>query len=369
MTNARIDFFESKISKHQDENGFVTLEARPTRAGVLKYNFGGKEIRELRHPDEVFKKESMETLSLKPFSLQHKGGLLNSESVSGFMKGMTGELVRQDGDFLACKIAIFDSKAIKDVEDGKALMLSAGYTCETVDEQGEYKGERYDRKQVNIMYNHVSGVEKGRAGEACQLRLDGDQVALISGIETRKEEQMSKLKLEKIELEGLRLDSVQVEESDGVKTLLDQRDILVNKIKELQADAVKNESSFTGRLDALEVSLKESKESAEKMVSAERLDALVSQRATIISISEAAGYTLPTSGSFEEINTTAKKELLKKADFKSDRLDSDSAYLDAAWDQYSSNEENLKATLRSKRNLDGSGKAAGYNTDFSTMKV
>ncbi len=359
----RIDFIKSKISKHKDSStGFVKLEATPTRVGVLVYKFEGKEIRELRHPDEVFREDSMQSLAMKPFTLQHDGGLLNPLSAKNYIKGSTGENITKEGDCLKCNITVFDSEAIKDIEDGKAVMLSAGYTCDTVDEKGTYKGERYDRRQINIKYNHVSGVELGRAGNACRLRLDSDQAALISGIETQKKEEMKTLKLEKIEVGDLRLDSIQVEESDGVNALLTQRDTLVKKLKESQNDLSKKD----GRLDALEMELKTQKENSDKMISSERLDSLLKIRADINGIAESAGYDLPSSGSFEEVNKKAMCDLLKDAGFKADRLDSDGAYLDAAWDQWTSNPEQLKASLMSRRNLNNNTGSSG-SVDYSQI--
>ena len=39
-------------------------------------------------------------------------------------------------------------------------------------QSGIYKGERYDAVQVNIRYNHVAGVDLGRAGPEVRLRVD-----------------------------------------------------------------------------------------------------------------------------------------------------------------------------------------------------
>jgi hypothetical protein len=54
--------------------------------------------------------------------------------------------------------------------------VSFGYTTVLIKEDGVYNGERYGYRQTNIEYNHLAGVDLGRAGRSARFRMDGNNI-------------------------------------------------------------------------------------------------------------------------------------------------------------------------------------------------
>lgn len=139
-----------------DENGFLVGYAAVTRTGVFPYvNFNGTLRGELRHPDEIFKQESIDTLEMIPITLDHPPELLNVENASKYQVGTTGQIFEISDDKIIVSIKITDKKAIEAILGGK-VELSLGYNFDSIPEEGEYKGQHYSVKQYNIKYNHLS---------------------------------------------------------------------------------------------------------------------------------------------------------------------------------------------------------------------
>jgi hypothetical protein len=339
----RLDFQKTRVTVEKDKNGFVVLEARPTGVGVLKYkDHNGNTVRELRSEEEVFKKESMDTLSLKPFSLMHRGRHLNSKTAKRYMHGTTGEEIRQDGDFLACKIALFDDAAIDGVEDGSTVELSPGYSCDIDPTPGTWRGERYDQKQINIKYNHVSGVDTARKTGA-SFRFDSeDETLLISGF--KETETMKKIKYPSVDKgENLRFDSIEVDETPETSALVAQRDSAI----ETAIDYKTKLSESEGRCDSAEKELETEKKSKEGLFSTDHLDSMADEKETVSRLLKADGKEYPKEGTYEERIKAGKILLLGD----NQRYDSDSVFLGGAWDFYIGDVDAKEKELMAKRNL------------------
>jgi len=153
--------------------GFLKTDAVVTRTGVLNYrNPDGTLRRELRHPDDVFKLDSLHTMRMIPLTNDHpRVRLLDSENAKEFQVGFTGENVRPDGRFVRAPLTITDEAVVRAVESGKRE-LSLGYRVDLVEEDGEYNGERYDYRQTNIRYNHLALVDFARAGAESRIEMD-----------------------------------------------------------------------------------------------------------------------------------------------------------------------------------------------------
>lgn len=67
-----------------------------------------------------------------------------------------------EGDNVYGDICFWNNEDIDNVENGTKKDLSMGYRCKHVKESGEYNGQPYDLKMVNILPNHLALVEKGR---------------------------------------------------------------------------------------------------------------------------------------------------------------------------------------------------------------
>jgi len=160
---------------YKTSEGFYKGIARVTRTGVYTYrNVDGTLRRELRHPDEVFKRESLDSLKMVPMTNNHPPDkLVNKDTAKSLSIGFTGETVVPDGKFVMVPVAITSADGVKAVEDGRQE-LSCGYEVELDEKPGNYNGEEYDFVQQNIRYNHVAIVDRGRAGADVRLNMDAD---------------------------------------------------------------------------------------------------------------------------------------------------------------------------------------------------
>ena len=121
---------------------------------------------ELRHPDDVFKQDSLDSIKGKPVTAMHHGMINNGNSV-GVTVGAVMSVGRQDGDNVTAEIVIHDTSMV----DGGNKDLSCGYTLNLDEESGVYNGQPYTHRQRDIKYNHLAIVKAGRAGNA-RLNLD-----------------------------------------------------------------------------------------------------------------------------------------------------------------------------------------------------
>jgi uncharacterized protein len=177
MVCKRFDFGELDRFDGVDDAGMLRAGARMTRAGVFQYRRRDGSIRrELRHPDDVFRADSLATLAQVPLTLGHPPDMLTSETASRYQVGMTGERVDvEDNVFVRSRIAVTDGKAVQAVQRGDARQVSCGYTCGMDETPGVWNGERYDARQTDIRYNHAALVPAGRAGPQVRV-MDGADV-------------------------------------------------------------------------------------------------------------------------------------------------------------------------------------------------
>jgi hypothetical protein len=164
-------------------------DAYVTRIGVFGYlQADGTERRELRHPDEVFSEDSLESLSMIPVTAGHPPMLLNADNAREFSVGTTGDKASPEDRFVRSTIQVQDAKAIADIQANRMRELSLGYRCDkdetpgvTAGIPGIADGLRYDLKQTNIRYNHLALTPLGRAGPECSVpRMDGlDDAAVM----------------------------------------------------------------------------------------------------------------------------------------------------------------------------------------------
>lgn len=151
--------------------GGFRVAAHLTRTGIFHYDDGkGGMVAEYRPPDEVSHADSLATLLDAPFTVGHPG-LVTPDNHSQHATGHVRD-PRMDGERVAATVVVQGRKAIRAIEKG-TRQISCGYTC-TLDEVPGLapNGERYDRVQRGIRYNHVALVDRGRAGDDVRLRLD-----------------------------------------------------------------------------------------------------------------------------------------------------------------------------------------------------
>lgn len=206
----RLDKFE------RTGNGGVAIPAVLTRAGVFKYRTDtGREILELRPPEEVHSPESVASLGDVPVTIGHPPGGVSpanwaAESV-GHVRGQLRKDEATNGVAATLIVSRQDAQAriAREDADREALRdISPGYHVDIDQTPGTHPVfGRYDQVQRNIRYNHIAliGRGQGRQGESVGLRLDA------TGNEIREpaEEKKPKMKI------TLRLDGKDVEVEAG----------------------------------------------------------------------------------------------------------------------------------------------------------
>lgn len=183
----------------RDHNGYLETDASVTRVGVFIYRHpDGSVTRELRHPDEVFKADSLQTLRNRPVTLRHPtSGRVDSKNTRHVAVGTAIGDIDHDDRFVRTKIQIVDEDAIAKVLDAQRPLreVSCGYDAEVVPSDGVWQGEHYDHVQKNIVYNHIALVERGRAGPEVRVTLDAEDAVLIEDADINETEDWITVKL------------------------------------------------------------------------------------------------------------------------------------------------------------------------------
>lgn len=280
MAVNRYDFVPLGKAKRTPQ-GFLRFNANLTRTGVLEYRRADGSIqRELRHPDEVFKDESLATLSDAPLTDLHKE-MVSPENYHELSVGDVSEKIDHDDIYVNGHVTIKRADMIRKVGNGEAKELSPGYRCDIDPTPGVYKGESFDVIQRNIIYNHVGiGPEGwGRSGSEVALRLDGDD-ASCSAFLPENDLTVKKPKKEIYKMEA-RIDGIEYEVgTEAWKQAVEKHEArLDSERKELEKKLAKAE----GRADAAESMVKELEEKLEKANDPARFDAAINERADLVS--------------------------------------------------------------------------------------
>lgn len=173
MKLKRIDSISVDQTYYTDE-GYLVDHPIVTTCGVFEYkNDDGSIRRELRLPEDVFSEKSLESYKGKPIIITHDAGEVDKENVRREQIGTIMSKGYRDGDNVRCEIIIHDTNALKSCG---LKELSLGYSLDTDDAPGVYRGEKYDCIQRNIEINHLALVGEARAGEAARLNIDGKDV-------------------------------------------------------------------------------------------------------------------------------------------------------------------------------------------------
>jgi uncharacterized protein len=166
--------------------GGLELDGVLTRSGVFEYQrLDGSIARELRHPDDLTHPDALRSLQNVPITLRHPKALLNDRTAQGLSQGQVGSDIRQevgsDGEVHLISRLKLRRAAASALRSGELPDLSVGLQSKVIPERGIYRGQRYDCRQTQLKFNHVSLVEKGRC-DCCQPRMDsGDEEGRLEG--------------------------------------------------------------------------------------------------------------------------------------------------------------------------------------------
>lgn len=350
------------IPFERTNEGFLRGRAIVTSIGVFTYKRQDGTIqRELRLPEEVFSPSTLNSMKLKPVTLNHPTELVTQDNAKDLQVGSLGDNPSwtkewehrnweevTDGINCAIDMIITRKDAIDAILNGKQA-LSMGYTCDLdIAEPGAtWCGVEYDFIQRNIRYNHCAIVDSARAGDNAKIELRADsEDAVLEYMVTKKDGGTKMLK--KINLDGIdyeaeesvikalnaekaRADKAEKEKEDacGEKKTMDKK----------VADMEKKVTEFEKRISELEAerdSAKEKADSAEaelekvKADSADpkRLDEAVKAKMELLHNAEKAGVEVKEDMSDMDIKKAVISSAFPKANFDG----KDDVYIQARYD-------------------------------------
>lgn len=169
--------FRTYLTEHmyRDQNNFLVCEnAILGRSGFQKYlkkELGiadsNEVIEVLRPEEEVFKEDSMKSLEGRPLTKGHVIVTIDNYKVTS--KGSVNNVHREENNLVG-DITITDRETADLVESKKLKELSLGYS-QTL----KYDEDTDTYSFIDIIYNHIALVRKGRAGNAMILD-DGEEL-------------------------------------------------------------------------------------------------------------------------------------------------------------------------------------------------
>ena len=330
--------------------GFLKGRAIVTCCGVFTYKRAdGTLQRELRLPEEVFAPATLESLKLKPVTLNHPTELVTPENADMLQVGSLGDNPSStnqeyngygeptdlkkltDGLNVAVDMIITKKDAIDAVINGKQG-LSMGYTCdiEMAEPGSTWCGVEYDYIQRNIKYNHCAIVDAGRAGDNAKIELRVDSADAVLEDKLVTKDGGTKM-LKKINLDGI---DYEAEESviKALNTEKKRADDAVAELSKFKEDSAKELSVMTAerdtqkeRADKAEEDLAKAKAQA---LDSTKLDEAVNARIELYKNAEKAGVEVKNDMKDADI----KKAVIAKIFPKANLDGKDSAYIDARYD-------------------------------------
>lgn len=349
------------IPFERTNEGFLRGRAIVTSIGVFTYKRkDGTVQRELRLPEEVFAFDTLNSMKLKPVTLNHPNELVTSENADRLQVGSLGDNPTSttqwhdepwdkvtDGINCAIDMVITNKDAIDAVLNGKQA-LSMGYTCdlEAAQPGATWCGIEYDFIQRNIRYNHCAIVDEARAGDNAkiELRADSEDAVLEDMVFYKKTDGGTQM-LKKINLDGIDYEAEETvikalhaanERADkaekdacGTKKELDEavanakkaKDELEKKISEIEAER----DTAKEKADGLE---KENAELKKNNLDSARLDEAVKAKIELLHNAEKANVEVKADMSDMDI----KKAIITSA-FPNAKFDGkDDVYIQARYD-------------------------------------
>lgn len=219
----RFDSFRLDETK-LDQNGYLEAKAAVTRTGVFVYRYpDGSVTRELRHPDDVLKADSLATLKNRPVTFGHPvERRLTPKNTRKYAVGnVVGDVTHDSNGIVMTRVQITDADAIAAVTDEKNPVreMSCGYESLVVKEDGEYNGQKYDHRHTNIVYNHVAIVQRGRAGAEVKLQLDAADAVQEMHLDASDTGDFIEVDLDSSQYENERVTTRDVQGVEGVQMI------------------------------------------------------------------------------------------------------------------------------------------------------
>ncbi len=312
--------------------GFLKIPATVTRTGIFKYRKNdGSIFKELRLPEEVFHKDSLDSLKNKPVTNNHPISMVTIDNAKKLMIGITSDKVVDARPLVKTDVIINDKSAIPDIEKGKK-QLSCGYTVDLEIKPGIYQGEKYDAIQRNIRYNHVAVVDKARAGSEACLRLDSNDAEMISVDKNIKDNTKEEKSMKKIKIDGVEFE-VQDEAVAVIAAIVAKRDSLEVDVGEMKKGKLKSDTeaeTLQAKFDAAEVKVKDLETKIDEGEKTDPIKEAVRARLDVLKVAEKVCEEGTKFDEMEDIDM--KKAALKAKDAELNLDEKTDVYIDARFD-------------------------------------
>lgn len=340
--------------------GFLKGRAIVTSIGVFTYKKAdGTVQRELRLPEEVFDLRTLNSMKLKPVTLNHPTELVTSDNAEKLQVGSLGDNPSwskewehknweevTDGINCAIDMVITRKDAIDAVLNGKQA-LSMGYTCdlEMAEPGATWCGIEYDFIQRNIRYNHCAIVDSARAGDNAKIELRADSQDAVLEYMVTKIDGGTTMELKKINLDGIdyqaeesvikalnsekaRADKAEKDACESKKTMDKKVSDLEDKNKELEKriSALEAEKDTAkAKADNAEKELEELKKTS---MDSSKMDEMVNAKIELLHNAEKAGVEVKS----DMVDSDIKKAVITKV-FPTANFDGkDDVYIQARYD-------------------------------------
>jgi len=278
IANDNVNLLSNKIDPH---TGFLHVNVTLCRSGIQEYvgrelgltgTDSGKFFNVLRPPDEVVKKDTYKNLVVTDEHPDERW--VDLENVKFLQRGQVSNVVEASKDnevVLNGDMVITDQGLIEKVQNGK-VEVSLGYAFKLVAEDGEYKGQSYQFKYIDMIANHLSVVSKGRCGETCSIQND-EKHDIIVDVKTKQQGATVKIKINGKEFD--------VSDEVGAAIMAERKSSTdeMDQIKKDGEESTKSNDALQAKVDTLEGKLTKANDSK---MSESNLNKMVAERANLV---------------------------------------------------------------------------------------
>ncbi len=161
-------------SRHMTDEGFLSVKAIFSTVGIQKYKeselFDGGSpdvvVSAFRPPETLSDSEFLKTLSMKPVTVDHPDGFVNSSNYNAVSRGHVGENASLKNNQLHGGMMVTDKNTVDEIQKRDKIDVSMGYSAKIIRETGIYDRECYTAVIKDMRANHVAIVEDGRCDGA-----------------------------------------------------------------------------------------------------------------------------------------------------------------------------------------------------------
>lgn len=315
----------------ETKEGYLVATSRVARTGVQEYY--AKElgdiaadrdpnsvVRVYRHPDQVFHKDSLASITRLPVTIDHPSEDVTADNWARLSVGDIGDAYATEPEWIVVNPMLKDAAAVKAARTTHPE-LSMGYSANIVKARD---GLDADFEVSDIRYNHIALVPKARAGDMARI---GDGWGVTPLEDSKPGEQPTIKGGQMAELKPVAL-------GDGVVQVAVADAAAIDKFKadtaKQLADAKSVADAAIAAKDAELAQLQAKLDDAQsKILSDAELDARVAKRAELVSVAASIAPNVKTAG----MNDAAIRKAVVVAKIGDAAIDGKSdAYIDARFD-------------------------------------